>query len=71
LLFTQHNEERDQEIVKNLAAPIGSQQTLPITTPKEIKEVIKSLRLRKTPRLDQVTPQMLMELPKKKKELYY
>jgi hypothetical protein len=64
-IFTLHNEERDQEIEKNIAAPIESQQTLPITTPKEIKEVIKSLRLKKAPRLDQVTPQMLKELPRK------
>jgi hypothetical protein len=65
-IFTPHNEERDQEIEKNIAAPIESQQTLPITTPKEIKEVVKSLRLKKAPRSDQVTPQMLKELPKKK-----
>jgi hypothetical protein len=35
------------------------------TYPKEIKEVIKSLRLKKAPGLDQVTPKMLKELPQK------
>jgi hypothetical protein len=66
--FTPHNEAKDQEREKNIAAPIESQQTLPITTLKEIKEVVKSLRLKKAPRLDQGTPQMLNY---QKKELYY
>jgi hypothetical protein len=35
------------------------------TSPKEIKEVIKSLGLKKAPGLDQVTPKMLQELPQK------
>jgi hypothetical protein len=34
-------------------------------TPKEIKEVIKSLGLTKAPGLDQITPKMMKELPKK------
>jgi hypothetical protein len=46
---------------KYIGAPIESQQTLPIATPKEIKEVIKLLRLEKAPGLDQVTPQMWTE----------
>ncbi|PNF28248.1 hypothetical protein B7P43_G06655, partial [Cryptotermes secundus] len=48
-IFTPHNEVRDQEIEQNLAAPIELQQTLTITTPKETKEVIKSLGLKKHP----------------------
>jgi hypothetical protein len=36
-----------------------------LTTPKEIKEVVKSLRSKMAPGLDQVTPQMLKEIPKK------
>jgi hypothetical protein len=40
------------------------------TSPKEIKEVIKSLGLKKASGLDQVTPKMLKELPQKK-DLYY
>jgi hypothetical protein len=42
-----------------------SQQTLMCTSPKEIKEVIKSSGLKKAPGLDQVTPKMLKELPQK------
>jgi hypothetical protein len=34
-------------------------------SPKEIKEVIKSLGLKKSPGLDQVIPKMLKELPQK------
>jgi hypothetical protein len=41
-IFILHNEERHQEIEKYIAAPMESQQTLPITTQKEIREVIKS-----------------------------
>jgi hypothetical protein len=42
-----------------------SNQALMYTSPKEIKEVIKSLGLKKAPGLDQVTPKMLKELPQK------
>jgi hypothetical protein len=35
------------------------------TSPKVIKEVIKSLGLKKTPGLDEITPKMLKELPQK------
>jgi hypothetical protein len=64
-IFTPHNVENDHEIEKNLTAPIKSHQTLTCTSPKEINEVIKSLGLKKAPRLDQVTPKMLKELPQK------
>jgi hypothetical protein len=64
LLFTPHNEAKDHEIEKYLTAPIKSHQTLTYL-PKEIKEVIKSLALKKAPGLDQVTPKMLKELPQK------
>jgi hypothetical protein len=51
---------------RNLTAPIKSHQTLTCTSPKEIKEVIKSLGLKKAPGLDQITPKMLKELPQKR-----
>jgi hypothetical protein len=51
--------------VTNLTAFIKLHQTLTFTSPKEIKEVIKSLGLKKTPGLDQVTPKILKELPQK------
>jgi hypothetical protein len=51
--------------MKNLTAPIKSHQTLTCTSPKEIKEVIKSLGLKKAPGPDQVTPKMLKEIPQK------
>jgi hypothetical protein len=34
---------------ETIAAPIEPQQTLPITAPKEIKEMVKSLRLKRRP----------------------
>jgi ABC-type thiamine transport system ATPase subunit len=46
-IFTTHNDARDLEIDKNLTAHIKSHQTLTCTSPKEIKEVIKSLGLKK------------------------
>jgi hypothetical protein len=64
-IFTPHNDTKDHEIERNLTAPIKSHQTLTCTSPKEIKEVIKSLGLKKTPELDQVTPKMLKEVPQK------
>jgi hypothetical protein len=42
-----------------------SHQTLTCTSPKEIKEVIKSLGLKKASGLDQVTPKLMKELPQK------
>jgi hypothetical protein len=64
LEFTPHD-AIDHEIEKNLTAPMKSHQTLMYTSPKEIKEVIKSLGLKKAPGLDKVTPKMLKELPQK------
>jgi hypothetical protein len=46
-IFTPHNDARDQEKERNTAAPTGIQQTLSISTPKEITETIKSLGLKK------------------------
>ncbi|PNF19684.1 hypothetical protein B7P43_G15906 [Cryptotermes secundus] len=48
-IFTPHNEASDREIDQNLAATIEKQQTVTITSPKEIKEVINSLGLKKHP----------------------
>jgi hypothetical protein len=62
-IFTPHNDAQDHEIEINLTAPTKSHQTLACTSPKEIKEVIKSLGLKKAPGLDQVIPKILKELP--------
>jgi hypothetical protein len=40
-------------------------QTITCTSPKEIKEIIKSLGSKKAPGIDQITPKMLKELPPK------
>jgi hypothetical protein len=48
-MFTPHNDAKDHEIERNLTAPMKSHQTLMYTSPKEIKEVIKSLGLKKHP----------------------
>jgi hypothetical protein len=48
-IFTPHNDEKEHEIERNLTAPIKSHQTLMYTSPKEIKEVIKYLGLKKHP----------------------
>jgi hypothetical protein len=48
-IITPHNYAKDHEIEKNLTAPIKSHQTLTCASPKEIKEVIKSLGLKEHP----------------------
>jgi hypothetical protein len=63
--FAQHNNANDHEIERNLTAPMKSHHSLIYTSPKEIKEVIKSLGLKKAPGLDQVTTKILKELPQK------
>jgi hypothetical protein len=40
-------------------------QTITRTSPKEIKEVIKSVGSKKAPGIDQIIPKMLKELPPK------
>jgi hypothetical protein len=54
-IFTPHDDAKDHETERNLTAPINSHQTVMYTSPKEIKEVIKSLGLKNAPGLDQVT----------------
>jgi hypothetical protein len=64
-IFTPHNDEKDHKIERNPTA-MKSHQILMHTSPKGIKEVIKSLGLNKAPGPDQVTPKMLKELPQKR-----
>jgi hypothetical protein len=69
-IFTPHNEERDKEIEKNIAAPIESRQTLPITTPKEIKRSDEIIEVKKGTQI-RSSYTTNVEGTTKKKELYY
>jgi hypothetical protein len=63
-IFTPRNDAKDHETEKsNSSYKITPNSN--VTSPKEIKEVIKSLGLKKVPGLDQVTPKMLKERPQK------
>jgi gamma-glutamylcysteine synthetase len=57
-VFSQHNNDQDQEVEQDLATAIQSQERLKAFTLKEIKDVIKMLNQKKR---DQVSTLLLPE----------
>lgn len=64
-VFSPHNAEPNQEIYDYLNTNLGPTDPIQPVTPKEIKAEISRLNTKKSPGVDQITPKMLKELPKK------
>lgn len=68
-VFKPHEYTIDDPAPEILILPEVPPTLIPRVTPKDIKSQIQRLNLKKSPGLDQITPRMLNELPKK--ESYY
>jgi len=62
-VFTPHDPELDQGIETALAKPVHSTTRLPAFTLQNLQQEIIKLKTRKAPGMDNITSQMLKELP--------
>ena len=62
-VFTPHDQALDQAIETELAKPVQSTTRLPKFTLQPLQQEIKMLKTRKAPGMDNITSQMLQELP--------
>jgi hypothetical protein len=63
-VFTPHDQEKNQELENELAKPIPSTTSFPALTLHNLQKEINKLKTKKAPGMDNITPQMLKELPK-------
>ena len=63
-VFTPHDQELDQAVESELAKPVHSTARLPAFTLQNLQQEIIKLKKRKAPGLDNITSQMLKEIPK-------
>ena len=64
-VFQPHEQDPDEEMLAFLASPAQSVEPIQLITPKEIKDVIGLLNMKKAPGMNLIIPKMLKELPPK------